>query len=324
MFELGIVMWIFLGWEFTLAEFVGGIVLIVLMWLGVRLFVSRRLEEEARAHAVAAQAGHVHASTESTPKLFSLDAWSAVAHNFRGDVGDALEGDPRRLPDRRLRRAAADGLLQRPVHHRPAAARCSLLENVVVGPIVAALAFVCSVGNIPLAAVLWAGGISFSGVIAFIFADLIVIPIVLIYRKYYGGKVTALIVAIMFATMVAAALIVDGIFSALGLVPTHRPSIESISERAITWNYTTVLNIVFLFVAAGARRADAAARREGSRLRHDRRPREDAASQRARRRRPCTSAARTARSASTTIRSSTSGLAKRRALAHAGEHAHHH
>ena len=108
----------------------------------------------------------------------------------------------------------------------------------------------CSVGNIPLAAVLWAGGISFSGVIAFVFADLIVIPIVLIYRKYYGGKVAALLVAMMFATIVAAALIVDGIFSALGLVPTHRPSIESISEREITWNYTTVLNIVFLLVAA--------------------------------------------------------------------------
>ena len=125
-----------------------------------------------------------------------------------------------------------------------------LIENVLIGPVVAALAFVCSVGNVPLAAVLWAGGISFSGVIAFIYADLIVIPIVLIYRKYYGGKVTALIVGLMFATMVAAALIVDGIFSALGLVPTDRPSIESISERAITWNYTTALNIVFLFVAA--------------------------------------------------------------------------
>src|SRR5215471_11664578 len=85
-FEIGIVMWIFLGWQFTLAEFVGGIVLIALMWLGVRLFVTRRLEAEARAHAEAAQAGHQHSSTESGPKLFSLDAWSAVAHNFRGDV----------------------------------------------------------------------------------------------------------------------------------------------------------------------------------------------------------------------------------------------
>ena len=249
-FEIGIVMWIFLGWQFTLAEFVGGIVLIALMWLGVRLFVTRRLEEEARRHAEDAQAGHEHVSTESGPKLLSLDAWSAVAHNFRGDIemlwkeilaGFLIAGYVALLPMgffNGLFITDQGGVLQ-------------LVENVLVGPIVAALAFVCSVGNVPLAAVLWAGGISFSGVIAFIYADLIVIPIVLIYRKYYGGKVTALIVAIMFSTMVAAALIVDGIFSALGLVPTHRPSIESISERAITWNYTAVLNIVFLFVAAG-------------------------------------------------------------------------
>jgi len=248
-FEIGIVMWIFLGWQFTLAEFVGGIVLIALMWLGVRLFVTRRLEAEARAHAESAQAGHQHASTESGPKLLSLDAWSAVAHNFRGDAemlwkeilaGFVIAGYVALLPMgffNALFITDQGGVLQ-------------LLENVLVGPIVAALAFVCSVGNVPLAAVLWAGGISFSGVIAFIYADLIIIPIVLIYRKYYGGKVTALIVGIMFASMVAAALIVDGIFSALGLVPTHRPTIESISERAITWNYTTVLNIVFFFVAA--------------------------------------------------------------------------
>jgi uncharacterized membrane protein YraQ (UPF0718 family)/YHS domain-containing protein len=248
-FEIGIVMWIFLGWQFTLAEFVGGIVLIALMWLGVRLFVTRRLEEEARAHAAAAQVGHEHASAESGPKLLSLDAWSAVAHNFRGDVemlwkeilaGFLIAGYVALLPMdffNGLFITDQGGALQ-------------LIENVLIGPIVAALAFVCSVGNVPLAAVLWAGGISFSGVIAFIYADLIVIPIVLIYRKYYGGKVTALIVGLMFATMVAAALIVDGIFSALGLVPTDRPSIESISERAITWNYTTALNIVFLFVAA--------------------------------------------------------------------------
>jgi len=248
-FEIGIVMWIFLGWQFTLAEFVGGIVLIALMWLGVRLFVTRKLEEEARAHAEAAQAGHQHASTESGPKLLSVDAWSAVAHNFRGDVemlwkeilaGFVIAGYVALLPMEffnRLFITDQGGALQ-------------LIENVLVGPLVAALAFVCSVGNVPLAAVLWAGGISFSGVIAFIYADLIVIPIVLIYRKYYGGKVTALMVGIMFATMVCAALIVDGLFSAAGLVPTDRPSIESISERAITWNYTAVLNIVFFAVAA--------------------------------------------------------------------------
>ncbi len=247
-FELGIVMWIFLGWKFTLAEFVGGLVLIVLMWLGVRVFVSRRLEEEARAHAIAAQAGHVHASEESGPKLFSLQAWSDVAHNFRSDWemlwkeivgGFLIAGYVSLLP-----MGFFNGLFI-----TDSGGTLRLLENVVVGPIVAALAFVCSVGNIPLAAVLWAGGISFSGVIAFVFADLIVVPIVLIYRKYYGGRVAARLVAIMFVSMVVAALIVDGIFNALDLVPTHRPSIESIAERDISWNYTTFLNIVFICVA---------------------------------------------------------------------------
>jgi hypothetical protein len=249
-FELGIVMWIFLGWQFTLAEFVGGIILILVMWLAVRLFVSRRLEEQARAHAEAAQAGHQHASAESRPKLLSLDSWSAVAHNFRGDVemlwkeilaGFVIAGFVALLPldfFNGLFMTDRGGALQ-------------TLENVVVGPIVAALAFVCSIGNIPLAAVLWAGGISFSGVIAFVFADLLVVPIVLIYRKYYGGRIAARLVAIMFGTIVVAALAVDGIFSALGLVPEHRPSIDSVTERAITLNYTAVLNVLFLFVALG-------------------------------------------------------------------------
>jgi hypothetical protein len=248
-FELGIVMWIFLGWRFTLAEFLGGLVLIALMWLGVRLLVSRRLEEEAREQALSAQAGHEHPSAESGPRLLSLEAWSDVAHNFRADWemlwkeivgGFVIAGYISLLP-----MDFFNGLFL-----TDSGGALRLLENVIVGPVVAALSFVCSVGNIPLAAVLWAGGISFSGVIAFVYADLIVIPIVLIYRKYYGGKVTAILVGIMFATMVAAALIVDGIFSALDLVPKHRPSIDSISERAIGWNYTTFLNIVFLLVAA--------------------------------------------------------------------------
>jgi len=98
--------------------------------------------------------------------------------------------------------------------------------------------------------VLWAGGISFAGVIAFIYADLLIIPIVIAYVKYYGRDVTARLVAIMFAAMVLAALAVDGIFSALGLVPSERPSIDSISSRGISWNYTTFLNIVFFGVAA--------------------------------------------------------------------------
>jgi len=190
----------------------------------------------------------VHGSDESGAKLFSLYAWSAVARNFRSDWemlwkeivgGFLIAGYVSLLP-----MGFFNGLF---ITDRGGALR--LLENVVLGPIVAALTFVCSIGNIPLAAVLWAGGISFSGVIAFIYADLIVVPIILIYRKYYGGGITLRLVAIMFATMVAAALIVDGIFSALDLVPTHRPSIESISERDIAWNYTTALNIVLSGVA---------------------------------------------------------------------------
>jgi YHS domain-containing protein len=125
-----------------------------------------------------------------------------------------------------------------------------LIENVLLGPLVAVLSFVCSVGNIPLAAVLWAGGISFAGVLAFVYADLIIIPIVIAYAKYYGRPITVRLVAIMFVAMVAAALVVDGVFSALGLVPSARPSIDSISSRGIGWNYTTWLDIVFLGVAA--------------------------------------------------------------------------
>ena len=253
-FEIGIVMWIFLGWEFTLAEFVGGLLLIPLMWAGIRLFVTRRLEEEARAHALAAQAGHVHhtAAVEGLSwrkRVTSVEAWSDVAHNFRGDWemlwkeiigGFAIAGFIALLP-----MSFFNGLF---ITDAPAPLR--LAENVVVGPLVAVLSFVCSVGNVPLAAVLWAGGISFSGTIAFIYADLIILPILLIYRKYYGAKAAAILAGIMFGTMVTAALAVDGLFAAVGLVPETRPDIDSITDRGVTWNYTTFLNIVFLAVAA--------------------------------------------------------------------------
>jgi uncharacterized membrane protein YraQ (UPF0718 family)/YHS domain-containing protein len=254
-FELGIVMWIFLGWRFTVAELVGGLVLIALMWLGLRLTITHRLEEEARRHAEQAHAGHQHASMESVglplrERLTSIQAWSDVAHNFRADIGMlwkeiaagfAIAGFIALLP-----MDFFNGLF---LTDAPAPLR--LVENVLVGPIVAALSFVCSVGNVPLAAVLWSGGISFSGVLAFIYADLIIVPIVIAYRKYYGGRVTVRLVAVMFATMVVAALIVDGLFSLLGLVPETRPSIESITERGVAWNYTTALNVLFLVVAAG-------------------------------------------------------------------------
>jgi uncharacterized membrane protein YraQ (UPF0718 family)/YHS domain-containing protein len=248
-FELGLVLWIFLGWQFTLAEFVGGIVLILLLWLVLNAVVSRREEEDVRAHALAAESGHVH-HTSGGSRPFSLQGWSDVAHNFRGDLqmlwkeligGFLIAGYISLLPM---------GFFNA-LFITNAWAPLRIAENVIVGPIVAALAFVCSIGNIPLAAVLWSGGISFGGVIAFIFADLIILPIINIYRKYYGARFAALLTVVMFGAMVIAALVVDGLFSLIGIVPTHRPSIESIAERPVTWNYTSVLDIVFgvVFVA---------------------------------------------------------------------------
>jgi uncharacterized membrane protein YraQ (UPF0718 family)/YHS domain-containing protein len=226
-FELGIVLWVLIGWQFTLAEFVGGLVLIVVMTVLLRLFVSRRLEEQAREHAQHADAGHQHhaAGTQLTwrRRLASLDAWSDVAHNFRNDwgmlwkeitIGFLLAGFIGLLGNDFF-----NGLFIRHSDHP-----LRTFENVILGPIVAVLSFVCSVGNVPLAAVLWSGGISFGGVVAFLFADLIVLPIVAAYRKYYGTSYALRITALMFVTMVIAALIVDGIFGGLGLIPHARPT----------------------------------------------------------------------------------------------------
>jgi uncharacterized membrane protein YraQ (UPF0718 family)/YHS domain-containing protein len=245
-FELGLVLWVLLGWQFTVAEFVGGIVLILLMWAALNALVSPHEEVVVRAHAVEAEPGHAHHAAAGA-KPFSLQGWSDVAHNFRGDVemlwkellgGFLIAGYVSLLP-----KGFFNGLF---ITSAPAPLR--LIENVIVGPIVAALAFVCSIGNIPLAAVLWSGGISFGGVIGFIFADLIILPIINVYRKYYGARFAALLTGVMFGAMVVAALVVDGIFSLLGLVPSKRPSIASVAERPVTWNYTTVLDILFALV----------------------------------------------------------------------------
>ena len=248
-FEIGIVIWVFIGWQFTAAEFAGGLILILLMWVAVVLLVSRQEEEQARQHALAAETGHLHLHSAGRISVLSVAAWQDVARNFMHDWkmlwkeivgGFLIAGFLALLP----LRVFNDLFLT----HTGGAGQ--LLENVLVGPVVAVLSFVCSVGNVPLAAVLWAGGISFGGVIAFIYADLIIIPLVAIYARYYGVRLTALLVGIMFGAIVAAALAVDGIFSWAGLIPSHRPSIDSIANRGISWNYTTALNIVFSVVAA--------------------------------------------------------------------------
>ncbi|HXD54783.1 MAG TPA: permease [Solirubrobacteraceae bacterium] len=251
--ELGLVLWILIGWQFTLAEYLGGILMIVLMTVLLRAFVSPRLEREARAHAEHADPGHQHhaAGTDTgwRERLTSTAAWSDVAHNFRGDwqmlyreiaTGFLLAGFVAQLGD-----GFFNGLFL-----RSTGGLAGTVENVVVGPLIAVLSFVCSVGNVPLAAVLWSGGISFAGVLAFLFADLIVLPIVAIYRKYYGTAYAARIVALMFTTMVLAALALDGLFGVAGLIPGGpRPSRADVFGH-VALDYKLALNLLGLAIFA--------------------------------------------------------------------------
>jgi uncharacterized protein len=250
--ELGLVLWVLIGWQFTLAEYVGGIVMVVVMVAMLRLFVSRRLEEQAREHAQQAEAGHQHHTAggrmDWRARLGSARAWSDVAHNFRGDwtmlwkeisIGFLLAGFIALLGN--------DFFNSLFIQDAPPVVRT--IENVLAGPLIAVLSFVCSIGNVPLAAVLWSGGISFAGVMAFIFADLIVLPIVLAYRKYYGWAFALRITALMFVTMVIAALIVDGIFSAADLIPTTRPTRNDIFGSVLV-DYKLFLDVFGLIVFA--------------------------------------------------------------------------
>ncbi len=249
--ELGLVLWVLIGWQFTLAEYVGGIVMIVLMTTLLRVFVSRRLEREAREHARKADTGHRHhAVGEQRPwreRFMSIQAWSDVAHNFRGDwqmlwkeitIGFLLAGFIAQF---------GSGFFEQ-LFIRNAPAPLPTIENVLIGPVIAVISFVCSIGNVPLAAVLWSSGISFGGVLAFLFADLIVIPILLIYRKYYGIRFTVRIGALMFVTMVIAALIVDAIFSALGLIPTGPRPTRADIFGSLQVNYKLALNVLGIVI----------------------------------------------------------------------------
>lgn len=250
--ELGLVLWVLIGWQFALAEYVGGIVMIALMALLLRRFVSPRLEQQARTHAQEAQAGHEHDGNGGETlswraRLTSADAWTDVAGNFRGDwtmlwkeitIGFLLAG--------------FIGLLGNDFFNvlfvTDAPPLVQTLENVLVAPLIAILSFVCSVGNVPLAAVLWSGGISFAGVIAFIFADLIVLPIVLAYRKYYGTAFALRISALMFVTIVLAALIVDGVFGIAGLIPSGPRPTRTDIFGTIQLDYKLVLNLAGLAI----------------------------------------------------------------------------
>ena len=253
--ELGIIMIVLLGWQFALAEFIGGPLMIVILALLFKAFLTPRLVEAARQQAEKGVKGIMEGHAEMDmavtegpllKRMLSKNGKTAISHYFVmdwhalwKDIGIGL---------------LLAGALAAMVPHafwqsffftsHPLFAK---LWGPLVGPLVAILSFVCSIGNVPLAAVLWNGGISFGGVIAFIFADLIVLPILNIYRKYYGLKASVFLFATFYAAMVGAALLVEFLFDLLGLIPATRSA--KVIEASITFNYTTVLNVAFLIVA---------------------------------------------------------------------------
>ena len=254
--ELTIIIIVLMGWQFAAAEFLGGPLMVMLMALLFRRFLSHKHIAEARAQADRGLKGKMegHAEMDMSvtegslwQRITSKDGFTATSHYFVMDFAavwkDIAIG---------LLIAGALAAWVPPdfwknfflVSH-PVAAK---IWGPIVGPIVAILSFVCSVGNVPLAAVLWNGGISFGGVIAFIYADLLVLPIIDIYRKYYGWKVAGLIVAVFYVAMFVAALLVEFVFDAFGLIPSHRSA--QVVEMSISFNYTTVLNMIFLAIAA--------------------------------------------------------------------------
>jgi uncharacterized protein len=255
--ELGIILALLLSWQFTLAEFVGGPIMIVLVAVAFRLFVRARLIDAARQQADKGVAGSMegHAAMDMSiassgsfgRRLVSRDGYTSVSHIFVMEwaavirdivIGLLIAGAIGAwVPNSFWQSLFLTG--------HPLAAR---LWGPIIGPVISLLSFVCSIGNVPLAGVLWNGGISFGGVVAFIFADLIIIPILVIYRKYYGTRMMLTILGIFYATMVVAGYIVEFTFGGLGLIPASRNA--KVGDVGVQWNYTTVLNIVFLLLAA--------------------------------------------------------------------------
>ena len=251
--ELGIVLYLLMGWRFMAGEWLGGIVLVIIMSLLVRLTYPARLVEEARRHAQAS-AGHDHGETTAASgsiwtRLQRQETWISVAQSFVMDCSmlwkDLLLG---------FLIAGALAVFVPPVvwqalFIKGANPWIMAPANALLGPIVAMLSFVCSIGNVPMAAVLWGSGVSFGGVLAFLYADLIVLPLLDVYRRTFGWRMAAYIGVLFYATMVISALIMDAAFSALGLVPHARPDMHAAMVQ-FSLNYTFYLNVLFAALAA--------------------------------------------------------------------------
>lgn len=254
--ELGIILALLMGWQFTAAEFVGGPLMIVALAVLFRLFVRSRLVDAARAQAERGLAGSMegHAAMDMSiqgegsfrRRLLSRQGFTSVSHVFVMEWSAIL----RDLVVGLLIAGAIGAWVPESfwqgfflADHPGWAA----LWGPIVGPIVAIASFVCSIGNVPLAAVLWNGGISFGGIVAFIYADLLIVPILHIYRKYYGTRMMLMLLATFYAAMVFAGYLVELLFGTAHLIPAQRSAV--VLHAGISWNYTTWLNIAFLVVA---------------------------------------------------------------------------
>ncbi len=264
--ELGAVLWLLLGWRFVLAEAIGAFVLVALFWMLARLFLPAGLEEAARAHAEGEPAPHAgcHHREEAHDSSGHHD------HGHHHETGGAHTDRLTRMAGAfvmdwlMLWKEIAVGFLiagylmalvpmdgWKALFLQGGAGWLQIAENAVVGPLIAVASFVCSVGNVPLASVLWSGGISFGGVISFIFADLLILPLIFIYRKYYGGRMAAYLTALLFVSMAGAGIVVDVLFNALHLLPPG-PRPQSMMENAhFAWNYTTCFDLVALAISGG-------------------------------------------------------------------------
>jgi uncharacterized protein len=253
--ELGILLAVLIGWQFTAAEFVGGLFMVAILALVFRRALTPALVQEARVKADRGISGRMEGHAEMdmslsegsvVSRVLSDRGFTATSHFFVMDwasiwidiaIGLLIAGALAAWVPESFWQAFFF------VDH-PLVAK---IWGPLVGPLVAMLSFVCSIGNVPLAAVLWNGGISFGGAISFIFADLIVVPILRIYNEYYGRRVSLFLFVTFYVTMAAAGFAVEILFGALGLIPSERDA--TVVEESITWNYTTVLNLVFLVLA---------------------------------------------------------------------------
>ncbi|MFC9494939.1 permease [Streptomyces sp. NPDC056982] len=255
--ELGVILALLMGWQFTAAEFIGGPIMIVVLAVLFRLFLRDKLLRQAREQAERGIAGSMegHAAMDMSVqregsfarRLLSPEGFTSTSHVFVMEwaailrdlvIGLLIAGAIAAwVPDSFWRTFFFDG--------HPLAAK---LWGPIIGPLVAIASFVCSIGNVPLAVVLWKGGISFGGVVAFIFADLLILPILNIYRKYYGARMTLFLLGTFYLAMVIAGYIVEFSFGGLGLIPDQADA--KVPMEGITWNYTTWLNIAFLTLAA--------------------------------------------------------------------------